>query len=83
MQPTELIRQFLYERLGATPDQVVNEALLADLGVDSLLLAELIFEAEDQLGFSIKSDVAVPKSVGDVVELIERLLALKTADVAS
>ena len=79
MQSTELIRQFLHERLGADPALVVNEAPLADLGVDSLMLAELMFEAEDRLGISIGSDVAPPKTVGDMVTLIDALLAAKAS----
>ncbi|MGM9428332.1 acyl carrier protein [Hydrogenophaga sp. MI9] len=79
MQSTELIRQFLQERLGADPAQVVHEAVLADLGVDSLMLAELMFEAEDRLGISIGSNVTVPKTVGDMVALIDSLQAAKAA----
>lgn len=77
MQSTELIRQFLQERLGVDPQQVVNDANLADLGVDSLMLAELMFEAEDRLGISIGSDVVAPKTVGDMVGLINSLQAAK------
>jgi acyl carrier protein len=76
-QSTELIRQFLHERVGTSPDQVVNEALLTDLGVDSLMLAELMFEAEDRLGITMDSDVVIPKTVGDMVQLIDALLAAK------
>lgn len=79
MQSTELIRQFLQDRLGAKPEAVVPGALLADLGVDSLMLAELMFEAEDRLGISIGSDVAIPKSVGEMVKLIDSLRAAKAA----
>lgn len=79
MQSTELIRQFLQDRLGAAPEAVVPGALLADLGVDSLMLAELMFEAEDRLGVSIDSHVAIPKSVGEMVALIESLRAAKAA----
>ncbi|MEZ5703620.1 MAG: acyl carrier protein [Burkholderiaceae bacterium] len=42
-------------------EQVVESAVLVDLGVDSLMLAELMFEAEDSLGISIDSNVEVPK----------------------
>jgi acyl carrier protein len=77
MQSTELIRQFLHERLGADPALVVNEAQLTELGVDSLMLAELMFEAEDRLGITIESNVTPPKTVGDMVELIDRLQAHK------
>jgi len=79
MQSTELIRQFLHDRLGAAPESVVPGALLADLGVDSLMLAELMFEAEDRLGISIDSSVAIPKSVGEMVSLIDSLRAAKAA----
>ena len=82
MQSTELIRQFLHERVGTPHDQVVNDALLADLGVDSLMLAELMFEAEDRLGISIDSNVTIPKTVGDMVQLIDTLLAAKAAKAA-
>jgi acyl carrier protein len=77
MQSTELIRQFLHDRLGADPASVVHESLLVDLGVDSLMLAELMFEAEDRLGISIGSDVVPPKTVGDMVALIDTLQAAK------
>ena len=77
MQSTELIRQFLHDRLGADPASVVDEALLVDLGVDSLMLAELMFEAEDRLGISIGSNVVPPKTVGDMVALIDTLQAAK------
>jgi acyl carrier protein len=50
---------------------------LVDLGVDSLMLAELMFEAEDRLGISIDSDVVPPKTVGDMVALIDTLQAAK------
>jgi acyl carrier protein len=82
MQSTELIRQFLHERVGTQPDQVFDAALLADLGVDSLMLAELMFEAEDRLGISIDSNVTVPKTVGDMVRLIDNLRAVKAAKAA-
>ena len=82
MQSTELIRHFLHERVGTPHDQVVNDALLADLGVDSLMLAELMFEAEDRLGISIDSNVTIPKTVGDMVQLIDTLLAAKAAKAA-
>lgn len=82
MQSTELIRQFLHERVGTPHDQVVNDALLADLGVDSLMLAELMFEAEDRLGISIESNVIIPKTVGNMVQLIDTLLASKATKAA-
>ncbi len=79
MQSIELIRKFLQDRLGADPEQVVPAAVLADLGVDSLMLAELMFEAEDNLGISIDSSVDIPKTVGDMLGLLDGLLAAKAS----
>ena len=79
MQSIELIAKFLKDRLGVEREQVVESAVLVDLGVDSLMLAELMFEAEDSLGISIDSNVEVPKTVGDMVQLLDGLLAEKAS----
>jgi acyl carrier protein len=78
MSSSELIRTFLTDRLGVAPDEVTPEALLADLGVDSLMLAELMFEAEDRLGIEIPPDVQPPRTVADMQAVIDSLTALKT-----
>lgn len=52
MDSIGLIREFLKDRLGVEPDSVVPPAPLADLGVDSLMMLELMFEFEDR--FDIK-----------------------------
>lgn len=79
MQSTELIRQFLHERLGVDPQQAVSSAHLADLGIDSLMLAELMFEVDERLGVAIESGMTAPKTVGDLVALIDTLQAAKVA----
>ncbi len=80
MQANDLIAKFLEERLGIDPTTVVPSALLADLGVDSLMLAELMFEAEDRLGISIDMEPngELPRTVGDMTSLIEGLLDKKS-----
>jgi len=78
MSSSELIRTFLTDRLGVEPDQVTPEALLAELGVDSLMLAELMFEAEDRLGIEIPADVKPPKTVAEMQTVIDSLATLKT-----
>ena len=80
MDSTELIRKFLSDRTGAEPAKVVESALLSDLGVDSLMLAELMFEAEDRLGITIdlEPNQAMPQTVGEMKKIIDDLLAAKT-----
>ncbi|QHE88387.1 acyl carrier protein [Hydrogenophaga sp. BPS33] len=78
MNSSEMIRTFLVDRLGVEAEQVQPHALLAELGVDSLMLAELMFEAEDRLGIDIPSDTEPPKTVADMQAVIDALTALKT-----
>lgn len=78
MNSSDLIRSFLTDRLGIEPAQVEPASLLADLGVDSLMLAELMFEAEDHLGIEIPSDLPLPRTVADMQAALDSLTLLKT-----
>lgn len=78
MSSAELIRTFLTDRLGVEPGQVQPAALLADLGVDSLMLAELMFEAEDRLGIEIPSSLTPPRTVADMQAALDALTSVKT-----
>jgi len=75
MDALGLIREFLKERLGVEPDRVLPDTELEALGVDSLMLLELMFEFEDRFGVEIPSNEASPRSVGQVIALMERLSA--------
>ena len=79
MNSSELIKKFLNERLDSVPENMTPESLLVDLGVDALMLAELMFEAEDNLGIAIESSLTPPKTVGEMVALLDELVALKKA----
>ena len=75
MKSIELIRNFLAARQGIEAAKVVPEALLADLGVDSLMMLELVFEFEDQLGVALPDELESPKTVGEMVTLMDGLVA--------
>jgi len=77
MDSIGLIREFLKDRLGVEPDKVVPAALLADLGVDSLMMLELMFEFEDRFGIKLASDLKTPQTVGEMVALMDGLIAQK------
>jgi acyl carrier protein len=70
MDALGLIREFLRERLSVEPERVVPEAELDRLGVDSLMLLELMFKFEDQFGLEIPSNRGSPRTVGEVLALI-------------
>lgn len=66
-----LVRQALSRYTDTSSDQIQLASSLADLDVDSLTLAELLFELEDHLGTSIPETTAAPKLISDIVTLIE------------
>lgn len=74
MDSIGLIRDFLQDRLGVAPENVVPGAPLADLGVDSLMMLELIFEFEDRVGIKLSSNLKSPRTVGEMVALMDGLI---------
>jgi acyl carrier protein len=59
------------ERFGAPPEEIVREANLKELDIDSLDLAELAQIVEEHFGVELKSsDVADVKTVEDAILLI-------------
>jgi len=81
MNSIELIHQFLQDRLGVPPERVHADSVLAELGVDSLMLAELMFEAEDRLQISLDDVQTIPVTVGEMDGIISALLARKGTEV--
>ncbi len=77
MDSLGLIREFLQNRLGVAPERVVADAALVSLGVDSLMMLELMFEFEDRFGITLSKDLKSPKTVGDMTTLMDRLRQAK------
>ncbi len=69
------VRGFLEGRRGVEPDTVVREARLSDLGVDSLIMLELMFDSEDRYNIKLSSDLKTPQTVGEMVALMDGLIA--------
>ncbi|WP_375212548.1 acyl carrier protein [Aquabacterium sp.] len=69
-QTLQLVRQALTRYVDTPPADIGLASNLKELGVDSLTLAELLFELEDRLGTPIADATEVPQQVGDVVALI-------------
>jgi len=64
----------IIEQLGVdAADVALNKSFVEDLNADSLDLTELIMTFEERFGFEIsEEDAGKLKSVGDVVEYIEK-----------
>ena len=73
METLEIVRNFLSERIGKIEHELAPDAVLADIGVDSLMLLELLFEFEDRLGIELPKDVGAPKTIGELIALIDAI----------
>ncbi|GAB1388603.1 hypothetical protein MASR1M6_07840 [Rubrivivax sp.] len=82
MDSLTLIRQVIGKYCDAAPEAVVPTATLADLEVDSLSLAEMLFALEDTIGTSIAEPSERPRTVADLQRLIEPFMAQLAAKAA-
>ena len=53
------------------------ESTLEELGLDSLDTFDIIFEAEDKLGIKVPNDQVDVKTIQDMTNLLDELLAKK------
>jgi len=53
------------------------ESTLEELGIDSLDTFDIIFEAEDKLGIKVPNDQVDVKTIQDMTNLLDQLLAKK------
>ena len=68
-----ILSEFLHKREGIDPARITREATLEELKIDSLLQIELLFEFEDRLGVKVPQDIPEPKTVGDLLTIVEKL----------
>lgn len=79
------VKQMLTGRLGIPAAEITRAArLVDDLGMDSLDAVELAIAAERQFDITLGDDqVAALRTVADLIGLVERLVAGRTAGEAS
>lgn len=79
MPTFEKIKDIVVEQLGVKEDEVKSEArFVEDLGADSLDTVELVMTIEEKFGVEIPDeDAEKAKTVGDVVEYINKKLGVK------
>lgn len=59
------------------PDMVTLDAELEALGIDSLGVAELLFNVEDEFHITLSPDAVQVLTLGDVVQFIDELIAVQ------
>ena len=72
METIDVIKKLLEENAGVSPDKVTEDAMLESLELDSIDVAELICNLEDELEIDFGNPQDI-KTVGDVVNHIKNL----------
>jgi acyl carrier protein len=80
MQTLELLREYLRKKASIDPAKVTPDAKLEDIGVDSLILIDLMFELEESLNVRVPDIDTRPATVAELTQLFDSLSApqLKT-----
>lgn len=73
------LRRILLRDYPLDPGVITPVAALDSLGIDSLGVAELLFNIEDEFKISVPAEPVQLASVGDVASFIDRLIAAQQA----
>ena len=67
----ETMQELLHERLGIDRDKVALDSSLEDLGIDSLMQIELLFDFEDKYKVKIPDISEKPTTIRELLAVIE------------
>jgi acyl carrier protein len=73
-----MVKQVLLERFEVAPDTVRDDTTIREVGLDSILLMDVVLDLEDRIGVQLQ-DLSMPPNptLVDVVALIRRNLATR------
>lgn len=74
------LQAILEENFEISAERASPSASLRDLGIDSMMVLDVVMEVEDRLGIQLR-DMAMPRdaSLADIVALIDRNIANNAA----
>ncbi|HJW52310.1 MAG TPA: acyl carrier protein [Burkholderiaceae bacterium] len=75
MQTLELLRDYLQKKASIESARVVPQTRLEDIGVDSLILIDLMFELEESLNVRVPDVKTRPATISELIDLFEALSA--------
>ena len=68
----ESLKELVAERFDLKRDSLTLSTTQKDLGIDSILMVDLMMEVEERLGVTFKNLDLVPNpTLGDIVSLVE------------
>lgn len=74
MSSYDSLARLLVTEFGARPEAITPDSTPASLGLDSLAMAELIHEIEEEFGIAISTTQASFKTLGEASALVDALV---------
>ncbi len=74
----EKLREIVARDYKIAPALLTSESLLEELGVDSLGVAELLFNIEDEFNINVPPEPVTLVTLGDVVTYIDALVVAQS-----
>jgi acyl carrier protein len=71
------LQQVLTEKYDIKPEAIKPEATLEELGLDSLSVAELLFDVGDKFGIDVPDDRTDFKTLGEASAIVDELIQAK------
>ena len=76
----ERLKALIHERFGIDPSGMTGSTTQAELGIDSLLMVDMMLDVETELGFTFDSmDLPRNPDLDTIVDLVQRNLARDSA----
>jgi len=76
----EYLKTMLHERFGVDPTTFSGSTTQQEIGIDSLLMVDMMLDVETGLGFTFQSmDLPRNPNLDAIVDLIERNMGTKPA----
>ena len=78
MSSLKELQDLIQEKYGLDPADFDEQARIADKGLDSLAMVELLFAIEDRFGITMPDNQAQVSTLAELANLVDRLRAAKT-----
>jgi len=77
MSAYSYLAEVLAEKYDVDEDKIQPEATLADLGLDSLMVVEFLFDVEDEFDIEVPDERAEFETLNEAAALIDELIKIK------
>ena len=77
MSAYSYLAEVLVDKYDVDEDKIRPEATLTDLGLDSLMVVEFLFDVEDEFNIEVPDDRAEFETLNEAAMLIDELIEAK------